>query len=208
MRLVAWVLAAICLGTTLGCGSAEPPKPAAEAKGPVVPPEKVVFAFLEAVRTGDDATATKMLSPLARQRTSEKELEVAPPGSDTASFKVGEVEAVGDGGAHVASTWTDLDDEGKPHSDQIVWMVRQEDEGWRIVGMATRLFPDQPPLFLNFEDPDDMIRKQQLAQQEIERRAQGGAPEAIPTGDAAAQAPRNVATQPPAQSAAGATQRK
>jgi hypothetical protein len=91
----------------------------------------------------------------------------------------------------VASTWTDVDDEGKPRTDSIVWMLREEDEGWRVVGMATKLFPDQPPLFLNFENPDDMIRKQQLVQEEMERRAQvaaGGAPET-----SASESPRSAA---------------
>jgi hypothetical protein len=51
-------------------------------------------------------------------------------------------------------------------------MVRREADGWRIAGMATRVFEDQPPLYLNFEDPEDMLRKQQLVAQEIERRSQ------------------------------------
>lgn len=193
MRWAALLTTAIFGGlAAAGCGSAEPPKPAADAsQGDTPGPDRVVHAFLDAVRTGDDANATKLLSPLARQRTAEKELEVAPPGSDTASFQVGAVEIVGEGGAHVASTWTDLDDEGKPHSDDIVWMVRLEDEGWRVVGMATRLFPNEPPLFLNFEDPDDMIRKQRMAQQEFERRAQLEAGGGVPP--AADSIPRNAA---------------
>lgn len=176
MRRAVLLLQASALAMLLtGCGSSEPPKPAADNSGAGESPDRVVYAFLQAVKNGDDAKAASLLSPLARERTAAKDLEVAPPGSDTASFQVGQFEIVGEGGAHVASVWTDLDEEGKPRSDEIVWMVRQEDEGWRIVGMATKLFPDEPPLFLNFEDPDDMIRKQNLAIQEIERRANGGA---------------------------------
>ena len=98
---------------------------------------------------------------------------VAPPGSESATFEVGEVELLSEGdeqGAHVASKWTDLGDDGQPHTDDIVWMLRKEPEGWRIAGMATTVFEGEPPLLLNFEDPQDMQRKQQLAEEEMQRR--------------------------------------
>jgi hypothetical protein len=75
-----------------------------------------------------------------------------------------------DRGAYVSSTWTDVGEDGQPHSDQIVWLVRNEPEGWRIAGMVTKLFESK--LVLNFEDPQDMLRKQQMAEQEMMRRAQ------------------------------------
>lgn len=160
---------------TAGCGGGSTPgdqQAAATGKAGNLPgPDKTVAAFLEAVRVGNDDQASQMLSPLARQRTAERDLVVAPPGSETAKFQVGEVEVVGDDAAHVASSWTDIDETGQPHTDQIVWILRRESEGWRIAGMGTKIFPDQPPLFLNFEDPDDMLRKQQLAEQEMRRRA-------------------------------------
>jgi hypothetical protein len=56
--------------------------------------------------------------------------------------------------------------------------------------MITKVFADKDPLVLNFEDPEDMIRKQQLLQQ----AATGQLPEA-PTGTAGQQ------TAQPAQSA-------
>jgi hypothetical protein len=83
---------------------------------------------------------------------------------------VGEVQMMNDNGAYVSSTWTDVGPEGQSHSDQIVWVCRKEPEGWRIAGMVTKLFDSK--LVLNFEDPQDMIRKQQLAEQEMMRRAQ------------------------------------
>src|SRR5437762_2724858 len=55
-------------------------------------PDQAVFDFLEAVRTGNDRLAAAMLTPLARQKTAEYELVVAPPGSPTAKFKVGKFE--------------------------------------------------------------------------------------------------------------------
>ncbi len=142
----------------------------AEAADPASPAE-CVQRFLEAVRTGDDETASSLLTPLARKKTAEMEIVVAPPGSKTASFEVGEVEQVSDDVAHVATEWTDLDESGQPHTDAIVWFLRRLDQGWRVAGMATKVFDDEPPLLLNFEDPADMLRKQQLVEQEIRRRA-------------------------------------
>jgi len=163
-----------------GCGSSdgEKPAPAPQSRADAEGPEVAVFNFLEAVRMGNEKTADAMLTPLARQKTQEMEMVVAPPGSETASFEVGDVEYVAEDGAHVSCTWSDVDESGERRSDTIIWMVRREYDGWRIAGMATRVFEDQPPLFLNFEDPEDMIRKQQLLQEEIARRAEPGARQA------------------------------
>jgi hypothetical protein len=41
--------------------------------------------------------------------------------------------------------------------------------------MATKIFDDMPPLLLNFEDPEDMIAKQEMVAQELQKRAQQAA---------------------------------
>jgi hypothetical protein len=128
-------------------------------------PDRAVFNFLEAVRTGNEKQTAAMLTPTALQKTSEMQMDVAPPSSPTAKFTVGRVKYVtpNKDGAYVSSTWTDVvDSEGHTRSDDIVWVLRHEAEGWRIAGMVTTIYPDQPPLVLNFEDPEDMLRKQQL----------------------------------------------
>ena len=135
-------------------------------------PAAAVFEFLEAVRTGDDDKAALMLTELARKKTAELNMEVAPPGSDTAQFKVGEAELLPGERARVASTWSDLDDRSQRRTDEIVWMLRRQPDGWRIAGVAATVFPGEPPLLLNFEDPEEMLRKQEWVQQEIRRRAQ------------------------------------
>jgi hypothetical protein len=164
LGMLAGVMCGLC-----GCGgSAGSP----EAQVSFPPPEQSVFNFLEAVRTGNDAEASNMLTPVAREKTQAMQLVVAPPGSDTASFEVLETELVEQDAAHVASKWTDLDDQGNAHTDEIVWILRLEENGWRIAGMGTKLFEDEPPLYLNFEDPEDMMRKQKLAEEEIMRRAE------------------------------------
>lgn len=157
-------------------------QPATEA---VVGPEKIVNSFLEAVRTGDDQTAAAMLTPLAIERTSEHQLKVAPTGSPTAQFTIGEVDFIEGGGAHVASTWSDvIDDQGNRRTDTLVWMLRREQTGWRIAGLGAVVIEGEPPLFLNFEDPEDMDRKQKLTEEELTRRA------------AEAESAQNAATSP------------
>ena len=137
-------------------------------------PAAAVQEFLEALRTGNDEKASQMLSTAARQKTAALNRNVTPPASDTARFTVGKVDYVNDDGARVASTWTDLDEQGKPKTDEAVWVLRREDSAWHVAGVAAQVFPGEPPLLLNFEDPQDMVRKQQWVREEIRRRAEVG----------------------------------
>ncbi len=166
----------------IAAGCSQPSGSGANGNGPgsvgvaAGTPDKVVYEFLEAVRTGNDQKTAAMLTPLARKKTAEAEMAVAPPGSPTAKFQVGEVEYVTPekDGAHVWSRWTDVvDDQGHTRTDELIWVLRKEEEGWRIAGMVTKVYPNQPPLVLNFEDPQDMSRKQQLLHQ-MDAAMQGG----------------------------------
>jgi hypothetical protein len=108
---------------------------------------------------------------------------VTPPASDTARFKIGKIDYVNDDGARVASTWIDVDEQGQPRSDDAIWVLRREAEGWRIVGVAAQIFPGEQPLLLNFEDPDDMFRKQQWVREEIRRRMEAESLQAAQGGE-------------------------
>jgi hypothetical protein len=165
--------AAACLTTLVcGCGTSNSVATAKhEASSTQASPNLVIAEFLEAIRTGEDNKAAQLLTPLARQKTTEMEMVVAPPGSDTARFEVQHLELAGDK-ARVTADWTDLDTDGRVHTDRIIWLLRKEAEGWRISGMATQVFADQKPIVLNFEDPADMLLKQQQAEEEIARRQQ------------------------------------
>jgi hypothetical protein len=161
--------AVLVLAALAGCNKGSSDGQSAASEKPAGP-DVAVFDFLKAVQTGDDDKAAGMLTKTAREKTEAMDLVVAPPGSPTASFEVGEVEMIGDNGAYVACSWTDNDEEGQKRTDQIVWVLRKEPEGWRIAGMVTTLFDEK--LVLNFEDPEDMMRKQALAEQEMLRRQQ------------------------------------
>lgn len=143
------------------------------------PAKAAVVAFLDAVKRGDDVAARGMLTKVARAKTEELGISVAPPVADTATYSVRDCEFVAGSGdlAHVATTWIDVAPDGSKTSENVVWVVRLDPEGWRVVGMAMRVFDDMPPLLLNFEDPEDMVAKQEMVVAELEKRAgQGGEP--------------------------------
>jgi hypothetical protein len=136
-----------------------------------------VATFLEAIKRGDDAGARAMLTKVARAKTEELGISVAPPVASTATYSIRETEAIAgaDDLVHVGTTWTDTDTDGFTSTENIVWAVRLDPEGWRVAGMATKIFEDLPPLLLNFEDPEDMIAKQEMVALELQRRAQQAA---------------------------------
>ena len=193
MNRAVWYLGSLLALGILGCGgggtddgavteteehassAATPGKKAKAAQGPA----EAVTEFMTAIRAGDDVKASQMFTKLARENGQ----GVSPPASDTAKFDVGEVEMLPDNVAHVAASWID---EGETY--KVVWALRKEEEGWRIAGMATKLSEDDEfPVLLNFEDPEDMRRQQQLAEEELMRRAQENATQENATQKAAKQ---------------------
>ncbi len=175
---LAWRAAVGCLTTALlsGCSSSSAGSAGTE------PAKTAVVKFLDAMKRGDDAGARDMLTRVAKAKTEELGISVAPPVADTATYTVRECEMVSDTNdlAHVATTWSDTDETGGRTTENIVWAVRLDPEGWRVVGMAMRIFEDMPPLLLNFEDPQDMVAKQEMVAEELTRRAAkaAGQPEA------------------------------
>ena len=161
------VFAVLLFAGFQGCSAATPGGDA------VAPAKQTVVVFLEAIKRGDDDSARGMLSTAARTKTEEMGISIAPPVADTATYTVRECEVVSDSGdlVHVGTTWTDVDGEGFQSSESVVWVVRLDPEGWRVVGMAMRVFEDLPPLLLNFEDQEDMLAKQEMVAEELQKRA-------------------------------------
>ncbi|MBN2022785.1 MAG: hypothetical protein JW809_08305 [Pirellulales bacterium] len=175
--LLTWSLA--------GCGPSgdSDPAPAANAgaAGELTGPAASVYVFLEGARSGDDAKVASMLTAVARKELAEKGLSVAPPRSDTARFVVGEVRAAGPEIAHVASRWTDLNPQsGQTQASDMTWVLRKEDGQWRVGGMAMTVFEGEPPLLLDFENPEDMLRQRAMLKAEIARRRQAASVPAAP----------------------------
>lgn len=135
-------------------------------------PDQAVAAFLKALRDGDNHVAEAMLTPKAREETAKRNLAVQPPGTPSASFEIGKVEylTADKNGAHVNCVWHERDDKSAPTSYEIVWALRRLPDGWHIAGMATQVAPTEPPVFLNFEDPDDMLAKWRAAEERLARQ--------------------------------------
>jgi hypothetical protein len=181
-----FALAALAVVGILGCGKSNGPAEQSAAstdrgaqasnipgKQATDTPDSACREFLEAVRTGNDEKASLMLSQVAREKAAALGCSVTPPASDTARFSIGKVKYVGDDGAQVESIWTDVDSaDNQEHSDSLVWVLRREERGWRVAGLAATIFPGEPPLLLNFENPDEVMKKQQWAREEIRRRAE------------------------------------
>ena len=137
-------------------------------------PVATVNEFLTALRAGDTATVTQMLSVKAQQATAAHNMAISPPGNPTAKFYVNpdDVLEPGDGTTLVLSNWTDVDANGVEQTYDVGWMLKRDNGGLAVTGMATRVFEDSPNLILDFEDPEGMMRERQKAEQEIARRRQ------------------------------------
>jgi hypothetical protein len=189
----AWITLtlALALAPLAGCGkSAAQPQsasqdaptsratdgPAVADRGCVNPPrdmtgpEGAVCQFLEAIRVGDDQKTESMFVSTGRQKIRELKIPVTPRGSDTARFQLGPVERVSDQLVRVGCRWTDLDSEGDPRTDDMTWSVLNEAEGWRIAGLAATVFDGEPPLLLDFQDPQEVVEKLDMLRQEVARR--------------------------------------
>ena len=137
-------------------------------------PDATMTTFLDAVKIGDAESAASLLTTKARTEMQNAEMHVLPPGSPRADYSVNNVSYEPEhGGAFVDTTWIDDDETGQRQSYDITWILRQENNSWRVAGMSTKLVPDHPPLVLNFEDPVDMKAQVQQANAEMMRRAEG-----------------------------------
>jgi hypothetical protein len=145
-------------------GQSATPAPQPVAVPASAAPDEVVKVFLNALRSGDSPTTESLLTAKARQELAKHELSVDVQSAPNATYQVKAAEIVqgNPNGAHVSSVWTEKFDDGE-ETYEIVWALRRQPEGWRLAGMAMSLIPNQPMQFLNFEDPDDMLRKKEEA---------------------------------------------
>ncbi len=188
--------AALLVAGLLGCGGKESEtadvapteKPSAKtdatqdvaavpAKQPLVTtegPREIVEMYLGAVKMGDAEITTALLTSYARQQAEISNIDVTPPGNTSANFEVGRMEYINEAkdAAHVESRWMETDDTGYTQTLPSVWVLAHEEEGWRIAGVFVALFEGEPPLILDYEKPEEVVRKLELAKQEMIRRAE------------------------------------
>lgn len=128
------------------------------------PPDEVVSAFLEARKGGDTKTTAALLTSMARSETAKHKIDVNGEALPELQFQVAKPKYLkNQKGAHVSSIWMELLPDGSTAKYEVVWVLRKETAGWRVAGFAAELTPGAETQFLNFEDPQDMIQKQQEA---------------------------------------------
>lgn len=168
-KIISLSLGACLVLSAIGCGSSEDVAPAsisgnqdtATSNNDTVTSESeqhpeiavTVKTFLEMFRKGDQDGVTKMLTKRAVAALKAANQPLNPPGSETASYEVGEVNKISSTLAHVASRLTDVDD-GQEYSEDSTWIVKLEGTTWRIAGMMVQPDPSKEPVTFDFENPD------------------------------------------------------
>lgn len=137
-------------------------------------PKEAVSAFLEALRSGDKVTTEALLTEKARRETAAHDLVVEPPGAPGATYSIGDVEPVEgeENSAYVSCIWSEKENNAE---FEVVWILRKEQAGWRIAGMATRLGGTEDPVVLNFEDLSEL--EQAMREAEVAERQQNATPQ-------------------------------
>lgn len=133
--------------------------------------------FLQALKRRDTMAVEQLLTSVARveAQRSKHNIKLAenPPFSEQAQFKFGQIEFIDETktGAYFPVMITDYDADGE-YSEEIIWVLGRDDNGWRVAGYTFELFKDEPWLVLNFEDLEEVRRMTQRAEAEIRRRAE------------------------------------
>lgn len=126
---------------------------------------------MEALRGGDDVLSEALLTDVARKATIESDMKIQPTGSPQAAYRIGRAQMIGVDGARVESHWTEPKGLNESITYKVVWRLRRQENGWRIVGFSPEVEPGVYT-FLNFERPDDMMSEYRRTEAEIERREQ------------------------------------
>ena len=154
----------LLLALCIGCGTKESSQPTVsvpmEESVPLPdvlpsPAAQTVSDFMTAMLRGEDETIRALLTPTARKAGEEQGVPFSPPASDTAAFTIDKTVPSGDSAMLITTTLTDVDPaSGQRESAEIVWTVVLTEEGWRISEALVALFEGQPPIRINFEDPE------------------------------------------------------
>jgi hypothetical protein len=144
-------------GTSTGSTPMASSGPEANSLSIASEPERVVGEFLEMLRNGQRFSAQRLLTTVAREQTARAGLELdAPGGLDTeytlmatryatSERLVAEVECL----FHTADY--------KGDAVKISWLLRRQDNGWKIYGMSVQTEAGSLEL-VSFENADHLAR--------------------------------------------------
>jgi len=179
---------------TAPTGQATKPTATATANDTDVSGATVVVAqFLDAVRRGGETGgANQLLTQPAQAVLQRLGRTVEPIGSLDSVYKVTRAEAVPEapGAALVHSLWTEPNNEkgGELESYEVVWALVKEPVGWRISGLAMDSGDTEEPVFMDFENSQQMATLFNRADASVATAPQGSDPMSQPpVGGAAVQ---------------------
>lgn len=146
---IGWI---VLLVSVVGCrdnSSGEPAGP----EFPADPAARSAYEFLDAVLKGDSQRASRQLSPQAMQQIVESGKQFAPPGLESADFRIGEIRRPTPTQTLVQCFLTDSSssDAQQPREEEICCLMRLVEDQWRVSGIAYSVGPDQPLTILDFE---------------------------------------------------------
>jgi len=106
--------------------------------------------FLDAMLKGDTQRCSTRLTPQAMQRIVASGKPFNPPGMETDSFRVGQVQAPAEDQAIVQCFYITAS-KGVRHEEEACFVMRRVDNDWRVAGLAYGVSPDQPWTLMDFE---------------------------------------------------------
>ena len=149
-----WCLIALVVLIAVGCNNSTDSQPSAQvAAQPSDPVGQAAYDFLDAVLKGDTQRASQRLPPMAIERIPATGKQFAPPGLETATFRIGEVRLPTPTQAVVQCFLTDSQSGPEPRTEEIGCLLRLVGNEWRVSGIAFSPGSDRPPMILNFENP-------------------------------------------------------
>jgi hypothetical protein len=124
-------------------------------------PKEIVQTFLDAMRQGNADQLAALFTKAAREEIKRQGIQIQPPGSSKATFTIGEVEKR-DQEILVQSSWVEPQVDGQPPQNmEVVWVLHQDPEGWRVSGMAVATGPQDDDIELvDFEHLDEPTQQQ------------------------------------------------
>lgn len=162
------VLALAGIGYVAGCSQSTSTDTTAanSTSNMAAPPSTEAIAaaasdFLDAVLKGDTQRASARLTPQAIQRIIASGKQFAPPGLETASFRIGQVRAPSQGQAVVRCVLTDAVEGSAARSEEMCCLMRFVENDWRVSGIAYGTGPDQPWTLSDFETGQTMALPRQ-----------------------------------------------
>lgn len=189
LRTRFWLVALLPLLAALGCGaSADNPssdegepaeqvvtdaRPEPTGPDPDAKPDVIVAAFLDGLKQSDEEAVANLMTDKAREAAKSSDI-LDPSGDPAMTYEIQKVEypKANKQTAHVFGTWTQPGPDGDLVMHEVTWVLRKQADGWRVAGVAAPISEGEPPVFFNFENPDEMFRKEDEAEAELARRSE------------------------------------